>query len=454
MSDKKEMRCYVCDGADWIKLHGMSERAKEGWDKLQVCRKCGAVVHEVDVSKEPEILEYYRTQYRGRPNHMSFMTTSNKQNYILRFLDELLTDAKKKGKSLVCGDVGAATGYLPHALRERGHRATGSEMTTSYRRFSEAFYGVPLTEELEPKHKYDLISIYHVLEHMMEPDKKLSKYIEMLAPEGRLLISTPAWFDILEINAGSDILGFWNYFHKDHINAFSIPCLKNLFRKAGLIIEKEDHVLYGQTYLLRKPKKGEAAEPLEYENAEERVEQIKLFRKVIDLFNKGKHREAVDLYPKFPEAWIKLIFERYGKEPETQASTFEEAKKHLALNKRMRFAYGAWLFAYEKFAEALDIYGALMEVAPHSETVKKIALCQSHLGNPKSAMIHFYKSAEIDPRNWVECMELVCREACRVPHWEEVGKSKVKELLFKQAAPELKPKDPVMEPPKEEPAKK
>ena len=175
------MICYVCASDNWYPVTvdrqvpgGVPGETKpspiHSTSKIIVCKNCGNACHEVDVTTEEKLKDFYRKEYRACPDTRNLMTTTRKLNYVMVFLRDFLKD--KKG--LVIGDVGCATGYLVNAFRQLGHRATGSELTLTYRRFAEHYYGVPVTEELETKHRYDLIVIYHVLEHLMEPDKKLA----------------------------------------------------------------------------------------------------------------------------------------------------------------------------------------------------------------------------------------------------------------------------------------
>jgi 2-polyprenyl-3-methyl-5-hydroxy-6-metoxy-1,4-benzoquinol methylase len=426
------MKCYVCDGSN---LHSMGSIHSKS--EIVVCKTCGNVMHRVDVTKEEDLKNFYRTEYRPAPNHMNLLTTTHKRVYIARFLNDFISerDPKKTGKAMICGDVGCATGYIPAWLRGLGHKATGSELTITYRRFAEAFYGIPIPEELEKKHKYDLITIYHVLEHLIEPDKKLSMYRDMMSDDGRIMVSTPEWFDVLEEASGSNMQSFEDLFHKNHINVFSAISLKNLFAKVGLEIVKEDHVQYGQTYLL---KKCEPSALKVTEQWEAQVEKIEKIKKAIGLHVSGKHELALEVWRRFPEAWIALAHGKESKDPERQADIFSRALAVLSDNMRLLMAYSTWLYMREQIGEALKVYKVIEQSKPNETLLIFMGYCYGKMGKFKEAAKCFYDASEMAPTKWSECMDQICAIAVNQPCWEERALNAISEEVLKKAKQEGK----------------
>lgn len=458
------MICYVCDKDNWaegtdvvdgkeIPLHSKS--------KILICKDCGNVVHRIEVQKEEELREFYRTQYRPAPNIVNLITTTHKQNYLMAFLREFL----KGKKGLICGDVGCATGYFPAHLRNLGHRATGSEYTLTYRRFAEHYYGVPVTEELEPKHKYDFISLYHVLEHMVEPDKKLTKYVGMLASGGHMLVSTPEWLDTLEEASGTAIehqgrpcpvcgpaavCAFEHLFHTNHINVFTKTSLQNLFRKAGLVIVKEDRETYGQTYLLRAALPDEKFDQtLVVESWEEIQEKMRVARRAIKTLLDGDFKGALEVYAKFPEAWLKLIFLKSGKDPDKQADLFAEAEKALPSNNRLLRAKATWFYQKGEFDLAIALFDKLMRTKPNEDDLMQMGYAFAQTGKKQDALACFLAAAGMDPRKWQEAQNWACKMASDMLAWDERAKGEVAKMFIEQNKDKIQinPKDPVMDGP-------
>lgn len=401
------MICYVCDKDDWKSL-GKTHSQRE----LRVCKNCGNVAFLVE--EKDNLSEYYKTdEYRPGPGWTALLTTQHKLNYIKTFLRPVLEEKRK----LVVGDVGAATGYLLSFLRSLGHEVHGSEYSLSHRRFSEHFYGIPLNEEL-PKKEYDLITIYHVLEHMEKPDVKLKEYASMLKPGGRMLVACPKWLDVLEEQSGASMVSFEHLFHKDHINVFTEQSIRNLFHKCGLESEREDHVQYGQTYLL---KKTDREIPFKPEDADLVSLKIRACKQAIEQFQAKRFQDAIETWPKFPEAWAQIILGQNSKDPKEQETLFCDALRLMPTNARMRNFYASWLYMRQKYEEALKEFMALMSLKPNEETAMQIGFCFRFLEKQKDALSAFNLAYNLNPMKFQEAMANACATANEMPAWDEVA---------------------------------
>lgn len=431
------MICYVCDKESFYSFEKLNP-ARE----LLCCKNCGSVFYKVDSNQESKMLDYYKKEYRPQPNHMNLLTTTRKQNYLDIFLKDFLKD--KKG--LVTCDVGCATGYIPNYLRTLGHKATGCEYTLTFRRFSEHFYGIPLTEEIRTDLRYDLITIYHVLEHMIEPDKKLKLYASLLKDDGRIMVATPRWYRDLEESSGPNISTFVNLWHKDHINVFSEQSLKNLFIKCGLEIEKEDHYVYGQSYMLKKYT-GTAEREIVKENPEERIKQTYDAEKAIEAYRNKEYRKAIKLWEKFPDAWLGLIFGEAGKDPIKQADLFKESEQYLKSNHRMDSAKCMWLYQNQNYKEAIELMERIIKIKPDEEKFMYLGYANSLLGDHKNAMVWFSRAADMNPQKWTEAFDWICKEASTMQTWDERAIESIRDQVGESAKKGLKLVDPMFDKP-------
>ncbi len=439
------MNCYVCDLDNW---HSMGDINPER--ELRVCKECGNVAYKVEAEEEKKMLDYYRFKYRPAPNIGNLVTTNHKLQYIRVFMKEWITE--NKGKKRLVGDVGCATGYIPAYFRGQGHRATGAEYTLNFRRFAENFYGIPVTEKLTKK-EYDLIVFYHTLEHMIEPDKKLIDHAEMVKPGGYILVSCPEWFDTLEEASGTSVASFTHLFHKDHINVFSATSIKNLFLLAGLEVVKEDHIQYGQTYLLRKPPAGIPSPSIVKENWEGQVEKIRKSKEAIELFAKGEFQKAIDIYPKFPEAWMGLVFQTHMKDADRQQAIVSEGEKVLNENARWRLAVATWLYQTKNFEKALGNYQWFMDRRPNENTAMQIGQTLFEMGRYKDAFEAFATAQDLNPMMWQEAMNYMCQCAVRLPTWDERLMESIGQQAVDAAPKPLELKDPALEEASAEPLK-
>lgn len=440
------MKCYICDVEEGWKSMGAINPERE----LLVCKTCGNIAYRVDAAKDEAMRDYYRKDYRKAPTFMNIITTTNKLNYVKLFLREFL--GTKREAPMIVGDVGCATGYLPNFFRQIGHRATGSEYTVTFRRFAEHYYGIPITEELTPKHKYNLITMYHVLEHIVQPDEKLAHYVSLLADGGHMMIATPEWLDTLEEASGAGIeAGFSHLFHKDHINVFTRQSLQNLFSKVGLEIVKEDHIQYGQTYLLKKADPAKTADKITYEVPDKQVEKILKTHEAIRMYNSRDYEAALKVWPKFPEAYLALALRVHGKAPDHQAEIFNTAVGACPGNTRILAALGLWFYQNGRHEDALKVFTDLQNVKPNADVFVYMGYCYSALGKRRDAMASFAVAMEMNPLKWQECMNWTCSEAVATPAWDERAEVEIKEQMFtaarKAGKVTISPKDPGMNQP-------
>lgn len=418
------MQCYVCGETNW---HSMPKEVNHQKRNFQVCMTCGNMAYNIEPQEENELREFYRKDYRSAPTTINLITTTHKLNYIKIFLADFLKD--KKG--LMVGDIGCATGYLVNWFAMNGHKATGSEWTINYRRFCEHFYGIPITEELETKHKYDLLVMYHTLEHFAQPDKKIEHYMSLLKDGGHMLISCPKWLDTIEEFGGGEWKSIDHYFHPNHINIFTETSIKNLFRRFGLKIVKEDHLQYGQTYLLQK---GGPIEEIVKEDWQEIEKQVLKIKEASELYAKKDFKGATTVWPKFVEAWTNLIFNVYTKEPESQEDLFKEAfeKSGLADHTKMRMSRAVWLYQQQRYEEAEKEFEWLINLKPNEDILMYRGWALANLKRYNEAKECIYRAQVMNPQKWVEAMNWLCNIAVQQPAWDERAAEELKEKLFKE----------------------
>ncbi|MCB9081429.1 MAG: class I SAM-dependent methyltransferase [Lewinellaceae bacterium] len=93
-------------------------------------------------------------------------------------------------------DVGSGTGYFMAHLRDHGFTVLGVEMDEGARTYAQERFQVAVLppEELEQGNipgQFGVISMWHVLEHVYQPDLYLDRLREKLLPNGVLLIAVP-----------------------------------------------------------------------------------------------------------------------------------------------------------------------------------------------------------------------------------------------------------------------
>jgi len=103
--------------------------------------------------------------------------------------DLLATLHPVKGKIL---DIGAGTGDFLAAANSRGWHGIGGEPSEKARKIAST-KGISLfenTENLE-NHSFDVITMWHVLEHVFDPAAQILELKRLLKPTGSIIIAVP-----------------------------------------------------------------------------------------------------------------------------------------------------------------------------------------------------------------------------------------------------------------------
>ncbi len=95
-------------------------------------------------------------------------------------------------------EIGCAHGGFVAMLRQAGFDATGLELSSSIVRLARETFEAPVLtgpiedQSLEP-HSLDAIVMMDVLEHLPDPSDTLGRCMNLLSPDGMLLVQTPAY---------------------------------------------------------------------------------------------------------------------------------------------------------------------------------------------------------------------------------------------------------------------
>ncbi|TME54784.1 MAG: class I SAM-dependent methyltransferase [Chloroflexi bacterium] len=93
-------------------------------------------------------------------------------------------------------DVGAGIGAFLAMAREQGWTVAGTEVSTSARNLARERYGLDLlfgqAEDLPlPSQAFDVVTLWHVLEHVPSPARLLRACAQALVPGGFLVVAVP-----------------------------------------------------------------------------------------------------------------------------------------------------------------------------------------------------------------------------------------------------------------------
>ena len=138
-----------------------------------------------------------------------------------------------KGRIL---DIGAGTGDFLSVAKNNGWQTTGVEPSDKAKAIAKnkGVSFVEETSELE-NHSFDVISMWHVLEHVPDLDKQIKELKRLLKPTGTLIIAVPNFKSFDAKHYGK----FWAAYDVPiHFWHFSKTTIKLLFKKEEMKLEK------------------------------------------------------------------------------------------------------------------------------------------------------------------------------------------------------------------------
>jgi SAM-dependent methyltransferase len=141
-------------------------------------------------------------------------------------------------------DIGCGDGEFLGVLRELGWECHGTELTEVTARRAAAVPGLSiragaLTSDAYPRGRFDLVSLWHVLEHLPDPDQTLRDCAGWLAEGGLLLVAVPN----LDSWQSRFFRGSW--FHLDppfHLHHFAPRSLSRALAAAGFEVVDTRHL--------------------------------------------------------------------------------------------------------------------------------------------------------------------------------------------------------------------
>lgn len=132
-------------------------------------------------------------------------------------------------------DVGCSTGFVVEAARDAGWRATGIDLNPSAIEFGVG-RGLDLrTAALEDAGfeagGFDAVSLFDVLEHLIDPVRTLRACTRLLAPGGIVFLYVPNYDSASRLLMGKDAHFIWP---THHLNYYTPVTLGDLMTREGL----------------------------------------------------------------------------------------------------------------------------------------------------------------------------------------------------------------------------
>ena len=213
--------CPICESTDTRLL------AARGRVELHRCRSCGLVFKPLDGKDQDDVQQIQDGVYKD----LRLRTEVRVVYGMARDRLDVIRQHKSGGRLL---EIGCATGEFLELAEKAGFEAVGIDASMLYADFAKQ-KGLNVrhgrTEQcLKQGETFDVIAMFHLIEHIPEPKTFLEQIKAHLKDDGLLFVVCP--------NLDSTTrkpFGYWhsNFQQPDHLMFFTKDTLTDLLRRAG-----------------------------------------------------------------------------------------------------------------------------------------------------------------------------------------------------------------------------
>ena len=224
---REETACALCGQRQYITV---GTRDRDGRRlRTVMCECCGLVWTNPRPSDE-DVDRYYARNYRADYAHRRAPSTRKVLRGLMGADERRRALQPRLAASNRVLDVGCGAGEFVYLLRRQGVDAAGIEPGEEYADFSRQVLGVPIQTAtvdsaiVEPASQ-DLVTMFHMLEHVADPRRVLTAVRGWLRVGGFLVVEVP--------NVESTAQAPHHRFHFAHLYSFSPATLTALGESVG-----------------------------------------------------------------------------------------------------------------------------------------------------------------------------------------------------------------------------
>lgn len=185
--------CPICSSKTWESVFEVTDHAisKESF-QLKKCWECELVV----TSPQPEadkLSRFYQSDnyisHSGKSNNIINSVYLQARKISLGWKQNIIANQQSIGSIL---DVGCGTGEFLQRMKSSGWQVSGIEPIDTARKKAAQILNQTIHESLENTiGEFDVITLWHVLEHLPNLNESMEKIHKLLKPKGSLIIAVP-----------------------------------------------------------------------------------------------------------------------------------------------------------------------------------------------------------------------------------------------------------------------
>ena len=228
--------CYLCKNNNFLVRPGLVRDSKSL--KVLECTNCGLVtLSSMDQIKdnhyensglhdyvEPDIESWIKLTHPDDERRFKFL------------INEIIN------KNIL--DFGCGNGNFMQLARTSATSVEGVELEKAMHPFfkkNDLNVFLNLEDAMSKKKKWDLITAFHVVEHLLEPKRILSDLAKLLTEDGKLIIEVPNSSDaLLTLYDNQDFQNF--SYWSQHVYFYNEATLSELIKQAGLQLHWVKHI--------------------------------------------------------------------------------------------------------------------------------------------------------------------------------------------------------------------
>ncbi|NJN20660.1 MAG: class I SAM-dependent methyltransferase [Leptolyngbya sp. RL_3_1] len=190
-----QLQCPICDQRHPKKLFDIAE------GQLLKCKNCTLAFYS-PVPSLSDLLDFYNAENYRETYHEGSLAgikvADIRYQQICRYLYRQTPDLLRPDRQSQYLDIGCGEGDLMKVFAAQGWEVTGTEISPeAARRAGDDWQNHIKIGDIDSldfaKGSFDLITMYHILEHLINPVRALTKIAGWLKPGGVLFIETPNW---------------------------------------------------------------------------------------------------------------------------------------------------------------------------------------------------------------------------------------------------------------------